>query len=384
MKINIFGSTGNIGVKTLRIIDSHFPKIKVNLICAKDNLNLLKKQINYFEPNYVYIDNELQYKKLKKTITKKTKLLNFNELKNYLKESSSSFTILSVSGYKSLNFLHYIIGNTKLLGLVSKEAIVSAGHLFKKINKKNKTIIYPLDSEHFSIYSFLNFDKPKYKIKNIFLTASGGPFLGKNFFDLKRMSFSKACRHPKWKMGYKNSIDSATLVNKCLEIIEAHYLFNIPYNKLDIVIHPESLIHSIFEYNNYMSEFIYFYNDMNIPIYNFLNTNFKYDKDNFKKYQFKKKLILNFQDVKKDQFPLYYLFKNLDKSNPQNIINFNFANELAVNLFKEKQILYPEIYKIISKILSFNLYSEVNTIKDIVEYHEYLELYVKKNLYKII
>ena len=112
--------------------------------------------------------------------------------------------------------------------------------------------IFPLDSEHFSIYNFLNSNKFNFDIKKLYLTASGGPFLGKNFFDLSEVSVLEACKHPKWEMGYKNSIDSATLVNKCLELVEAHYLFNIPYKKLDIVIHPESLIHSIFEYKNFI------------------------------------------------------------------------------------------------------------------------------------
>ncbi|PPR49379.1 MAG: 1-deoxy-D-xylulose 5-phosphate reductoisomerase [Alphaproteobacteria bacterium MarineAlpha5_Bin5] len=384
MKINIFGSTGNIGVKSLDLIHNHFPEIKVNLLCAKNNIQLLKKQIKIYKPNYVYIENNLQYNKLKKNIRKKTVILDFIELKKYLKETKSSYTILSISGYKSLNFLSYIIGNTKILGLVSKEAIVSAGHLLNKINSDNNTNIYPLDSEHFSIYNFLNSNKFNFDIKKLYLTASGGPFLGKNFFDLSEVSVLEACKHPKWEMGYKNSIDSATLANKCLELVEAHYLFNISYKKLDIVIHPESLIHSIFEYKNFISQFIYFYNDMKIPIYNFLNHNFNYDKNIFKKFDFKKKLNLNFTDVKKNEFPIYYLFKKLDKSSPRNIIKFNFANEYAVNLFKKKEISYPDIYKVINKILSFNLNYQVNTIKDIINYHENLEIYAKEKKFRLI
>ena len=384
MKINIFGSTGNIGVKSLKLINTYFPQINVNLLCAKDNVSLLKKQIKVFKPNYVFIENQNKVRLLKKNINKKTKILNFDELRNYLNESKSDYTILSVSGYKSLNFLKYIIGNTKVLGLVSKEAIVSAGHLFYKINKSNKTIIYPLDSEHFSIYKFLSSNKTKYPIRNLFLTASGGPFLGKKYFDLKNISFEKACKHPKWKMGYKNSIDSATLVNKCLEIIEAHYLFNIPYNKIDVVIHPESLVHSIFEYKNLISELIYFHNDMQIPIFNFLNYFYKNEKNNFNKFKFNKSLTLTFSEVKKNQFPIYFLFQQLDKNSPQNIIKFNVANEHAVNLFKNKHIKYTDIYKIIDKILSFNLNSEVNSIKDIIEYHNDLELYVKEYIFKFI
>ena len=123
---------------------------------------------------------------------------------------------------------------------------------------------------------------------------------------------------------------------------------------------------------------------MKIPIYNFLNHNFNYDKNIYKKFDFKKKLNLNFTDVKKNEFPIYYLFKKLDKSSPKNIIKFNFANEYAVNLFKKKEISYPDIYKVINKILSFNLNYQVNTIKDIINYHENLEIYANEKKFKLI
>ena len=151
-------------------------------------------------------------------------------------------SILSVAGFESLKYLELILINTDKIGIVSKEAVVSAGHILNKIAKKYKTKIIPLDSEHFSIYQ--NFNKINLQnsnFKKIYLTASGGPFLNRKFNNLKKVSFKEATNHPKWKMGYKNSIDSATLVNKCLELIEAHYLFNIPLNKLDILIHPQSL-----------------------------------------------------------------------------------------------------------------------------------------------
>ena len=245
MKINIFGSTGIIGSKTLDIINNYFPSIKVNLLCSNTNVRKLIKQIEIYSPKYVYLNDLTKIDFLKKNIKYKINILNFNELKSYLINSKSDLTLLAISGYKSLDYLDPILINTKSLGLVSKEAVVSAGHLFKGFPKKLINKIYPLDSEHFSI--FKNINKNISEIKNVKLTASGGPFLGKNYHSLKNISFLEASNHPKWKMGYKNSIDSATLVNKCLEIIEAHYLFDLPYDKLEIVIHPESKIHSIFE-----------------------------------------------------------------------------------------------------------------------------------------
>ena len=148
-------------------------------------------------------------------------------------------------------------------------------------------------------------------------------------------------------MGYKNSIDSATLVNKCLELIEAHYLFNISLNKLDILIHPQSLVHSIIEGNNYVSKMIYFHNDMKIPIMNFLDDSATFKFPSIKKFNLLQTLHLDFFDVGKETFPLYFYFKSIDKTNPCNLIKFNIGNEYAVDLFKQKKINYPEIMQII-------------------------------------
>ena len=375
MNINIFGSTGIIGSKTLDIIKNYFPAIKINLLCTNTNVKKFIKQIEIHSPRYVYLNDINKVGFLKKNISKKIIVLNFSELNSYLINSKSDLSLLAISGYKSLNYLEPILINTKSLGLVSKEAIVSAGHLFKKFSKKYKIKIYPLDSEHFSI--FQNINKNNFELNKIKLTASGGPFLGKSFKSLNNISFSDAIKHPKWKMGYKNSIDSATLVNKCLELVEAHYLFDLSFEKLDIVIHPESQIHSIFEYNNYLYNMIAFQNDMLIPIYFFLNQKFKYLLDD-NKYKISNNISLNFLSVKNEEFPVYNFFKKLNKSSPSNIIKFNVGNEFAVNLFKNKYIKYTEILKIISKITSLNMEFKLNNIKDILDYHELLEIKINE------
>ena len=375
MDINIFGSTGIIGSKTLDIINNYFPDIKVNLLCANTNVKKLIKQIKFYNPKYVFINDNSKISFLKKNINQNIEILNFNELKSYLHNSKSDLTLLSISGYKSLNYLESILNNTESLGLVSKEAIVSAGHLFKNFTQKIKNKIYPLDSEHFSI--FKNIDKNNEELCMVKLTASGGPFLGKKFNLLRDISFSSASNHPKWKMGYKNSIDSATLVNKCLELVEAHYLFDFPFEKLDIVIHPESQIHSIFEYKNYIYNMNAFKNDMLIPLFAFLNQKFNYSL-NKKKFSIKNNKSLNFYDVKSQEFPIYKFFKSLNKSNPSNIIKFNVGNEYAVNLFKNKHIKYTEILKIISKITSINMEYKLNNIKDIIDYHKLLEIKISE------
>ncbi len=371
MNINIYGSTGIIGSKTLKILNDYFPKIKVNLLCANKNVNKLIKQIHLYSPKFVYLNNKKKLSILKKNINSTTKILDYNELVYYLKETKSDLSLLAISGYKSLNYFEIILKNTHSLGLVSKETIVSAGHLFNKYNKSIKNKIFPLDSEHFSIFNYLNKNNIN-DLAKLTLTASGGPFLGKKYSSLSNISFKKASSHPSWKMGYKNSIDSATLSNKCLELVEAHYLFNLPFEKLNVIIHPQSKIHSIFEYKNYIYNMIAFYNDMTIPIYHFLNqdqnSTLKYNKFNLVKNSEYK-----FMDVKFSEFPILKLFNAMDKYEPTNIIKFNVANEFAVNLFKNNIIKYTDIYKIVAKITSLNLNYKLKSIKDILEYHELLE-----------
>tara|TARA_B100002051_G_C16731745_1_gene638693 strand:- start:558 stop:1709 length:1152 start_codon:yes stop_codon:yes gene_type:complete len=375
MKINIFGSTGIIGSKTINLINKNFPQYKINLLTANTNVKKLVKQIKICKPKYVYLNDQTKINLLKKNINK-TIILSKKELSDYLNSSKSDFTILAISGYNSLNFLQEILNNTKNLGLVSKESIVSAGHLFKKNKFFKKTNIYPIDSEHFALSNKINISTNINSIKNIYLTASGGPFLGINHQNLKNISFKKAINHPKWKMGYKNSIDSATLVNKCLEVIEAHYLFDLPFEKINILIHPQSIVHAIVENYNYVSEMILFNNNMDIPILNFLNYNnkkriFIKNKNLFYK-NFSK---FDFQNVDIKQFPIYQFFNKLEKT-PINLIKFNIANEYAVELFKEKRIKYTDIYKIIIKLTSLDLYSPLNTIKDIINYHELFKEYI--------
>ncbi len=372
MNINIYGSTGIIGKKTLSLIDKNFQNLNVNLLCAKSNLKLLIQQIKKYKPKYAFLYDHEKLTNFNYKIGK-TKFLNLDELKSFLLSSKSNLSLLAISGYKSLYFLENIIQNTDNLGIVSKEAIVSAGHIFQKENYFNKTNIFPIDSEHFSLFELLNKTNSNTKIKKIILTASGGPFYKKKFNSLKNVKFQNAIKHPKWNMGYKNSIDSATLVNKCLELIEAHYLFDIPFKNMEILIHPEALVHSIVEFDNYVTQFNLFKNDMSIPILNFLfQSKIKY-KYNDKKYFIKKYKNLNFIDVKQDIFPIYKYFNSINKKRPENLIKFNIGNEFAVNLYKDNKIKYTDIYKIIKKVTSLNLYSSINTIKDIIQYHEEIE-----------
>ena len=373
MNINIFGSTGNIGSKTLSIIKNHFPSIRVNLLLANKNYKKLLLQIKLYKPKYVCLNDNLKIPLLKKyLLNNKTKIILSSDINDYLYKSKTELTILSISGYHSLNFLEAIIFNTNNLGLVNKECVVSAGHLLKKFSKKNKTKIFPLDSEHYSLnYLFQN---QNLKYKKIYLTASGGPFLNYNLKRLKNVTFKQAIKHPKWKMGYKNSIDSATLANKCLELVEAHYLFDIPYEKLKIIIHPEAVIHSIVDCQNFTSIMNYFYPDMFIPIYNFFYFINKINKDFVNtKYEFKQTNQMNFYNIDLKKFPLYNIFNQIDKNSKIDILKFNCSNEIAVNLFKYNKIKYNQIHQFIDNSLSLDFNNPINSINDIIEFQKYFK-----------
>ena len=374
MKINIFGSTGVIGEKSLKLIKKNYPEIKINLLVANKNYKKLISQCKEYNPKYIYINNKNLIKKIKNKIKKNIAIINNNNLTEHLKNIKTDLTILAVSGYNALLYFEYILKNTKFLGLVNKELLVSTGHLIQKKNFVKNNFIFPLDSEHFSLLYFFNNSKINFnRIKKIYLTASGGPFLNFDIKKLDNVSLDQAVNHPKWKMGIKNSIDSATLANKCLELIEAHYLFNISYEKLDILIQPESLIHSIIEFDNGVSIFNYFYNDMDIPILNF----FSYTMNNKiinipKNYFIHKNFNLSFQYPDEKLFPIYKIYKKIRYKDVSKIIMFNVINEYAVELFKINEIKFTDISRFVDKYISLDLKMPITNIKNILEFQRYI------------
>ena len=384
MYINIFGSTGIIGSKSLEIIYNYFPHLKIDLLLASNNAKKLINQANKFKPRAICLKNSKKLNFYKNDVNSIIKIIDYKDLSNYLSNHKTKASILSISGNSALEYLEDILINTNELGLVNKECIVSCGHLFKKLLKKYNVKIFPLDSEHFSIYNLDN-QKISY-LKNfykIYLTASGGPLLNYSKKKINNVNFKEVINHPKWKMGYKNSVDSATLANKCLELIEAMYLFQISLNDLDIVIHPDALIHSIIEYNNSTSIFNYFYNDMSIPILNFLKYITNKEIKRIDKFKFNKNFNLNFFEVDKAKFPIYNIFKDLDYKSPEQIIKFNAANQHAVELFRKNSINFIEIPKIIEKSISHELKASISSIGSIIKYEKEFNKIMLSNYEKV-
>ena len=355
--ISILGSTGSIGTSLFKIIDKKTKYFKVNLLSANKKYNLICKQIKKYNPKYFIISDPNVYKKVKKKFKKKNTIIlnNFDKIKE---ANKTDIVISAIPGLAGLTPTILAIRFTKKILIANKESIICGWNLIKKAAQKYKTKIIPVDSEHFSISKLLQHHQLD-DIKKIYITASGGPFLNFNVNQLKKITIKDALKHPKWKMGKKISIDSSTLMNKVLELIEAQKLFNIPNNKIDILIHPNSLVHAIIKLKNGLTKFIYHETSMIIPLANAI---FEDDLNIEYFYKSKKKRnkpieSLIFQEVNKTTFPIIKL-KNRLNEYPSTPIIINSSNEILVEQFLAKKIPFLSIYKIIMTILNNRNYKK--------------------------
>ena len=355
-KISILGSTGSIGTTTLKIIDKKKNLFSINLLSANKNFNLISKQIKKYKPKiFVVTDKKIFFKIKKKFINYKTKVLENLDKKNLIK---SDVTVSSIPGIAGLEPTLSMIKISKKILIANKESIICGWNLIKRAAKKKGVKIIPIDSEHFSILKLLENHKIE-DIKKIYLTASGGPFLNYTTKQLQSITPAKALKHPKWKMGKKISVDSSTLMNKLLEIIEAQKLFDIPNYKLDILIHPNSLVHAILELKNGLYKFIYHDTTMIIPIVNAIFEKDLKIENFYKKKKSSKSPIenLKFFRVSKKIFPVYSLKDRVNEFSSTPII-INAANELLIDLFLKKKIDYLDISKTIMKIMNDRNYKK--------------------------
>jgi len=355
--ISILGSTGSIGTSLFKIIDKKTKYFKVYLLSANKKYNLICKQIKKYNPKYFIISDPNVYKKVKIKFKKKNIIIlnNFDKIKD---SNKTDIVISAIPGLAGLMPTILAIRFTKKILIANKESIICGWNLIKKAAQKYKTKIIPVDSEHFSISKLLQHHQLD-DIKKIYITASGGPFLNFNVNQLKKITIKDALKHPKWKMGKKISIDSSTLMNKVLELIEAQKLFNIPNNKIDILIHPNSLVHAIIKLKNGLTKFIYHETSMIIPLANAI---FEDDLNIEYFYKSKKKRnkpieSLIFQEVNKTTFPIIKL-KNRLNEYPSTPIIINSSNEILVEQFLAKKIPFLSIYKIIMTILNNRNYKK--------------------------
>jgi 1-deoxy-D-xylulose-5-phosphate reductoisomerase len=351
IKISILGSTGSIGCNTLDLLNKKKSSFKIKFLSANKNFNIICQQIKKFKPEFYLINNSNIYKKVKKKFKNKNiKILNsFEEIDQRLK---SDITVAAIPGLAGLFPTLKMIKLSKKILLANKESVICGWNLINKISKKHNTKIIPVDSEHFSIFELIK-NRNISEIKKVYLTASGGPFLNYPLRKLKNVKPIEATNHPKWKMGKKISVDSSTLINKILELIEAHKLFKIPIKKLDILLHPDSLVHAVVQFNNGLTKMIYHETSMKIPLANAIfdnkiNIEFFSSKKNLLQSKFQKSII--FKKLRSKIFPIIKI-KNRIIEHPSTPIIINSANETLVEQFLKKNIPFLAIAKIIMTIM---------------------------------
>ena len=361
-KIVILGSTSSIGKSLLEIIKKDKKNFKIELLTANTNFKDLIAQAKRFNVKNIIITDPISFKKTK-IICKNKKInifQNFENLKKILPKKVD-YVMSAISGIGGLLPTYKIINCTKLIAIANKEAIICGWSLIEDKLKKHKTKFIPVDSEHFSIFSLLD-NKNKNDIDKIYITASGGPFrnLPKNQF--KNIKLKDALKHPNWRMGKKITIDSATLMNKVFEVIEAKNIFNIDYNNISILTHPKSYVHAIVKFKNGLTKLLIHEPDMKIPIYNSIY----YKKDKiFKNIPLNLNILnnLNLKKVEENKFPLVRLIKKL----PNNPSLFETVlitiNDYLVYKFLEKKINFQKLIKLIHKISNLKEFQKFKKIK---------------------
>lgn len=364
-KITIFGSTGSIGQSTLDIIENHPDKYEVVGLSANKNYKKLYEQVEIFKPKIISIADDESFKKFKDINTYNIKVLNGKDSYDEILEFKTDIVIAAITGAVGLLPVVSVLNKGITLALANKESLVCSGMLVTKIAKEKNVKILPIDSEHNAIYQVLDF-KNKSNISKLILTASGGPFLNHNNKDLEFVTPKQAIKHPNWSMGKKISIDSATMMNKGLELIEACFLFDMPYEMVDILIHPESIVHSCVEYidGSILSQMGT--PDMRTPI-SYTLAYPQRVKTNVKRLNLAEIGKLTFFNPCFNKFPcleLAYESLKIQKSAPAVL---NAANEIAVEEFLNNKIKFTSIPKIVEKTLNNTSFSELNSIKDVIE-----------------
>tara|TARA_S200000501_G_scaffold162801_1_gene153436 strand:- start:1635 stop:2798 length:1164 start_codon:yes stop_codon:yes gene_type:complete len=380
-KIAILGSTSSIGKSLLKIIKKNQKKFEITLLTANTNHKDLLKQAKIFNVKNLIITDNKSFEALKsKNKNKKIKIYNNFKSLNKIFNKKIDYVMSAISGIEGLEPTFNIIKHTKLIAIANKEAIICGWNLIKKELEKNKTNFLPVDSEHFSIWYSLK-DQNTQNIEKIFITASGGPLYKTPFKKLKNIKLKKVLKHPNWKMGKKISIDSATMMNKIFEVIEAKNIFDITYNKLSILVHPKSYIHALVKFNDGMTKIILHNTTMEIPIFNTLYSR------NEKKYQSTKLDIdklnnLELNKIDKKKFPLIKILKKIPNKSSLFETVIVSANDVLVNLYLNNKIKFLDIQNKLLKLINlkeFKKYKKIkpNNIKNIYKLNKYVSIKTK-------
>lgn len=350
--IAIIGSTGSIGTQALEVIRENPKHFSVEVLVGNSNAELLIKQAHEFKPNSVVIADETKYKLVKDVL--------FNEgikvfagakaVEQIVESETIDIVLACIVGYAGLASTINAIKHKKTIALANKETLVVAGDLITALARENAVNIYPVDSEHSAIFQCLAGEWDN-KIEKIYLTASGGPFRGKTRKDLETVTRAQALKHPNWTMGAKITIDSASLMNKGLEVIEAKWLFNLKPEQIDVIVHPQSILHSLVQFEDGSMKAQMGLPDMKLPI----QYAFSYPtrvKNNFKRFDFFNYPNLTFEKPDTETFTNLALAFEAMKQGGNMPCVLNAANEIAVDAFLNDKIKFLEMSGVIEKCLA--------------------------------
>jgi len=365
-KIAILGSTGSIGTQTLEVIEEHSDKFEVEVLTANSNADLLIEQALKFKPNTVVIVDETKFKKVSEALWE-------HDIKTFTGEESlaqvaamqeTDIVLTALVGYAGLLPTIKAIEAKKTIALANKETLVVAGELITKLARENNVHIYPVDSEHSAIFQCL-VGEFQNKIEKIYLTASGGPFRGKKKEDLLNITKEQALKHPNWEMGAKITIDSATLMNKGFEVIEAKWLFNLNPEQIDVIVHPQSIVHSLVQFEDGSMKAQMGLPDMKHPIQYALSFPYRFTSKS-PRFNFMDYPELTFEKADGDTFlNLGLAYQALEKGGNLACI-LNAANEITVEAFLKDEIKFLEIAEINQKCMETISFIKTPTYEDYV------------------
>ena len=378
-KIVILGSTGSIGKNLVNILKKDKKNFDVCLLSANKNIIEILKQIKIFNVKNIVVTNYQKFLQIKKILNKKNINIfnNFDSINKIFNKKKIDYVMSSISGIEGLEPTIKIIKFTKKIAIANKESIICGWPLIKKELLKNKTKFIPIDSEHYSIYSLIGKSK-NVNIEKVFLTASGGPFNNYPLNKFKSIKLKSALNHPNWKMGKKITIDSATMMNKVFEVIEAKKIFDLDYSKLSILVHPKSYVHALIKFKNGLTKILIHDTNMVIPIFNSLyedeTKTIKTNKLNFS-------IIndLNFKNIDVKKFPVVKILNQLPKHHSLFETVIVSANDNLVNMFLNKKIKFLDISKVLLRVAKSKEYSKYKQIipknvEDIVKLSNYVSL----------
>jgi 1-deoxy-D-xylulose-5-phosphate reductoisomerase len=351
-RIAVLGSTGSIGTQALEVISNNPGKFEIEVITAHKNADLLTDQAIRFKPKHVVITDKQKYSRVKNDLSGLPVEVHTGEdsLSKIVSIESVDMVLTAIVGFAGLFPTISAIKAGKDIALANKETLVVAGELVTGMAQENNVNIYPVDSEHSAIFQCLA-GEDKNNIEKIYLTASGGPFRGMSFNELKKVTKEEALLHPNWDMGNKITIDSATLMNKGLEVIEAKWLFNISPSKIEVVVHPQSIIHSIVQFKDGSMKAQMGLPDMRLPIQYALGYP-KRLKSDFPRFNFSDYPTLTFEKPDLKIFRNIKLaYEALEKGGNMPCI-LNAANETVVNAFLEDKITFIKIPEIIEATMN--------------------------------